>query len=178
MTEALAEEFWPGPLTMIFRKNEMVPYGPTGGLVPVAVRMPEHKIALELIKALLHLYTKVFCNTPSFVRWTEDYLRYGTHLLESDPSDREVITSCHSLFDGLKEAIKKGVADGSVRCGLNTENVHNAIASLLLGEIQRCAGPFAKLYNANDSNEKHMALLEEMIIAYLSPAANPFAASI
>lgn len=28
----LADRFWPGPLTMIFEKNELVPYGTTGGL--------------------------------------------------------------------------------------------------------------------------------------------------
>ena len=33
----LAEAFWPGPLTMIFRKNPRVPYGTTGGLDTVAV---------------------------------------------------------------------------------------------------------------------------------------------
>ncbi|MEG1459656.1 MAG: L-threonylcarbamoyladenylate synthase [Acetivibrio sp.] len=46
----LAEAFWPGPLTMIFPKKKEVPYGTTGGLDTVAVRMPSHKIALELIR--------------------------------------------------------------------------------------------------------------------------------
>ncbi len=46
----LAEAFWPGPLTMIFRKNPRVPYGTTGGLDTVAVRMPAHEIARELIR--------------------------------------------------------------------------------------------------------------------------------
>lgn len=46
----LAKAFWPGPLTMIFRKNEKVPYGTTGGLDTVAVRMPDHEIARELIR--------------------------------------------------------------------------------------------------------------------------------
>ena len=46
----LAEAFWPGPLTMIFRKNPRVPYGTTGGLDTVAVRMPAHEIASELIR--------------------------------------------------------------------------------------------------------------------------------
>lgn len=45
----LAEAFWPGPLTMIFQKKEIVPYGTTGGLDTVAVRMPDHKIAREVI---------------------------------------------------------------------------------------------------------------------------------
>lgn len=47
----LAEKFWPGPLTMVFKKSEEVPYGTTGGLDTVAVRMPSHKIALEMIRA-------------------------------------------------------------------------------------------------------------------------------
>ncbi len=48
---ALAEKFWPGPLTMIFEKSELVPYGTTGGLETVAVRMPDNKVALALIRA-------------------------------------------------------------------------------------------------------------------------------
>ncbi|XCP85457.1 L-threonylcarbamoyladenylate synthase [Roseburia hominis] len=47
----LAEVFWPGPLTMIFRKSACVPYGTTGGLDTVAVRMPDDEIARELILA-------------------------------------------------------------------------------------------------------------------------------
>lgn len=45
----LAKAFWPGPLTLIFRKKEKVPYGTTGGLDTVAVRMPDHEIAREMI---------------------------------------------------------------------------------------------------------------------------------
>ena len=47
----LAEKYWPGPLTMIFHKSSCVPYGTTGGLETVAVRMPNHPVALELIRA-------------------------------------------------------------------------------------------------------------------------------
>ena len=47
----LAEKFWPGPLTMILKKAERVPYETTGGLDTVAVRMPNNKIALEFIKS-------------------------------------------------------------------------------------------------------------------------------
>ncbi|MBS5080295.1 MAG: L-threonylcarbamoyladenylate synthase [Clostridiales bacterium] len=49
--EALAKAFWPGPLTMIFKKNDIVPYGTTGGLDTVAVRMPRHELACALIRA-------------------------------------------------------------------------------------------------------------------------------
>ena len=46
----LADAFWPGPLTMIFPKSDIVPYGTTGGLDTVAIRMPDHPVALELIR--------------------------------------------------------------------------------------------------------------------------------
>ncbi|MBP5152706.1 MAG: threonylcarbamoyl-AMP synthase [Lachnospiraceae bacterium] len=47
----LAETYWPGPLTMIFRKKPIVPLETTGGLDTVAVRMPSNRIAAALIKA-------------------------------------------------------------------------------------------------------------------------------
>lgn len=47
----LADAYWPGPLTMRFVKNDVVPDGTTGGLNTVAVRMPSHPIALEFIRA-------------------------------------------------------------------------------------------------------------------------------
>ncbi len=46
----LAEVFWPGPLTMIFKKSAIVPDQTTGGLDTVAVRMPSHPLAALLIK--------------------------------------------------------------------------------------------------------------------------------
>lgn len=46
----LAEAFWPGPLTMIVNKNEKVPDETTGGMQTVAVRMPNHPVALELVR--------------------------------------------------------------------------------------------------------------------------------
>ena len=47
---AIMEKFWPGPLTLIFPKADIVPYEITGGLETVAVRFPSHKIAQLLIK--------------------------------------------------------------------------------------------------------------------------------
>lgn len=46
----IAQAFWPGPLTMILPKSELVPYETTGGLDTVAVRMPSHKVAQKLIE--------------------------------------------------------------------------------------------------------------------------------
>ena len=48
--EKLMDAFWPGPMTLVFPKSELVPTETTGGLDTVAVRMPRHPIALELIR--------------------------------------------------------------------------------------------------------------------------------
>lgn len=47
----LAEKFWPGPLTMIMKKNENIPDEVTAGLSTVAVRLPSHPHAQAIIDA-------------------------------------------------------------------------------------------------------------------------------
>ncbi len=47
----LANAFWPGPLTLVLPKKEVVPDIVTSGLPTVGVRMPGHPLALELIRA-------------------------------------------------------------------------------------------------------------------------------
>lgn len=47
----LADAFWPGPLTMIFKKSDAVPLTTTGGLQTVAVRMPDNEVARAMIRA-------------------------------------------------------------------------------------------------------------------------------
>jgi L-threonylcarbamoyladenylate synthase len=48
--EQLIERFWPGPLTLVLPKSAEVPGIVTSGLPTVAVRMPRHPVALELIR--------------------------------------------------------------------------------------------------------------------------------
>ena len=47
----LAEKFWPGPLTMILPRREIVPLRTTGGLETVGVRCPNHPATLAIIEA-------------------------------------------------------------------------------------------------------------------------------
>ncbi|MDX9769813.1 MAG: L-threonylcarbamoyladenylate synthase [Tenuifilaceae bacterium] len=46
----LAEKFWPGPLTMVLPKSNIVPDIVTSGLPTVGIRMPSNEIALDLIR--------------------------------------------------------------------------------------------------------------------------------
>ena len=47
----LAAAYWPGPLTMVLPKSELVPMETSGGLSTVAVRLPAHPVANRLIRA-------------------------------------------------------------------------------------------------------------------------------
>lgn len=48
--EIIMDKFWPGPITIILKKKNIVPDRTSGGLDTVAIRMPSHKIAREIIK--------------------------------------------------------------------------------------------------------------------------------
>ena len=47
----LAERFWPGPLTLVLQRSTRVPLAVTGGLQTVALRVPDHPLALALLQA-------------------------------------------------------------------------------------------------------------------------------
>ena len=48
----LAEHFWPGPLTLILRRSNRIPTSVTGGQDTVGLRIPNHPVALDLLKTL------------------------------------------------------------------------------------------------------------------------------
>ena len=60
MAYELAEVFWPGPLTIILKKNKCVPDKTTGGLDTVAIRLPANKLAKDLIS-----YSGIYIAAPS-----------------------------------------------------------------------------------------------------------------
>lgn len=47
----LINAYWPGPMTLVFEKKDIVPLETTGGLNTVAIRMPRHTLALDLIRS-------------------------------------------------------------------------------------------------------------------------------
>ncbi len=51
MAQQLAARFWPGPLAMILNKRPEVPLAVTGGQNTVGLRMPDHPVALRLLRA-------------------------------------------------------------------------------------------------------------------------------
>lgn len=74
--DALARQFWPGPLTLVVRKKTIVPDIVTAGLQTVGIRIPSHPVALALIRAAAlpiaapsaNLFTRLSPTTAEHVR--------------------------------------------------------------------------------------------------------------
>ncbi len=96
----LAKAFWPGPLTMIVNKSDAVPLSTTGGLNTVALRVPDHKIALELIK-----YSKVFIAAPSANISGRPSPTKGEHVLSDMNNKIEMIIDGGKVSIGIESTI-------------------------------------------------------------------------
>ena len=99
-TRMLAEAFWPGPLTMIVNKSDIVPYSITGGLDTVAIRMPNHRVALGLIKASGRYIAAPSANTSGRPSTTE-----AEHVIEDLNGKIDMIIDSGAVKIGLESTI-------------------------------------------------------------------------
>ena len=99
-TRMLAEAFWPGPLTMIVNKSDIVPYSITGGLDTVAIRMPNHKVALGLIKASGRYIAAPSANTSGRPSTTK-----AEHVIEDLNGKIDMIIDSGAVKIGLESTI-------------------------------------------------------------------------
>ena len=77
IARALADAFWPGPLTLVLRRRPIVPLEVTAGRDSVAVRMPAHAVALALVAA-----AGVPVAAPSANLFTRPSPTQAAHVLE------------------------------------------------------------------------------------------------
>ena len=94
----IIERFWPGPLTLIFEKQYIVPFGTTGGLNTVAVRMPTDEIARAVIRA-----GGGYISAPS-----------------ANTSGRPSPTSAQHVFEDFEGKIDMIIDGGNVDIGLES----------------------------------------------------------
>ena len=94
----LAEKFWPGPLTMVLPKKDVIPYTTSGGLDTVGIRVPSNKIAQEIIRT---------CGRP---------LAAPSANLSGSPSP----TSATHVFEDMDGRIPAIVDGGNCEVGLES----------------------------------------------------------
>ena len=100
--DILARRYWPGPLTLVVPKQPCIPDVATAGLPTVALRMPSHPLALELIRA-----ARVPIAAPSANRFTQLSPTAAGHIpqsladyvLDGGPSRVGIESTVLSLID-------------------------------------------------------------------------------
>ncbi len=102
----LAENFWPGPLTLVVSRSSLVPLETTGGRDTVAIRMPNHRIALSLIEE-----SGVPIAAPSANKSGRPSPTRISHVLEDFQEGIDIIIDGGSTFHGLESTVLSLVHD-------------------------------------------------------------------
>lgn len=123
----LMDKLWPGPLTLVMRKSSIIPGIITAGLDTVAIRMPEHPVARELIRL-----AGVPVAAPS-----------------ANVSGRPSTTTAQHVIDDLEGKIHMVVDSGSSRVGLESTVLDITVEPPVLlrpggitpGQLEELIGP-------------------------------------
>lgn len=105
--EQLAREYWPGPLTLVVPKRPMIPDEVTAGLPTVALRIPRHPVALELLKA-----AGVPIAAPSANRFTELSPTLAQHVREAFGEETPFLLDGGPCEVGLESTVVAVTEDG------------------------------------------------------------------
>ncbi|MCB9249853.1 MAG: threonylcarbamoyl-AMP synthase [Ignavibacteriales bacterium] len=124
----LIDKFWPGPLTLILPKKEIVPYIVTSGLETVAVRMPNNKVALELISKLGKPIAAPSANSFSRLSPTK-----AEHVVNQLGENIDIILDGGNCQVGVESTIIEILEDKQLILrpgGIPTEEIEKAIGKL------------------------------------------------
>lgn len=145
--QILADRFWPGPLTLVVRRSARVPAETCGGLDTVAIRMPDHPVALALAELAGPLAA------PSANPFT------GLSATSVDHLDPALLERVDLVLDGgpAKIGIESTVVDvlaspprilrpGGVSRGDIQAALHGTLGPLAAEAMRRSPGQYAKHY--------------------------------
>jgi L-threonylcarbamoyladenylate synthase len=157
VARALAERFWPGPLTLVLPKRDVVPDVATAGLSTVAVRVPSHPVAQALIRAAglpiaapsANLFTRASATTAAHV--VEDLGDRVDLILDGGPASHGIESTVVIVSDREARLLRPGAT--------TPEALAEALAELdppvplLLGAVGKTASPglMAKHYSPRAS---------------------------
>lgn len=143
----LIKKFWPGPLAIVLPKSSRVPDIVTAGLSTVAVRMPAHPMALDLIRALgrpiaapsANLFGRTSPTTAKDVR--EDLGKKVDLVLDGGPCRVGVESTVVTVENGRAFLLRPG--------GVSVEEIREVIpVSLRALGLRRAAPGFLKSHYA------------------------------
>lgn len=98
----IIKEFFPGAITVIFEKNDIISDTITAGLKTVGIRMPENKFLLELIEIIGNPIVATSCNLSG-----EPAIIDGNSAIEKFEDKVECIVDCKKTKIGVASTIVK-----------------------------------------------------------------------
>jgi L-threonylcarbamoyladenylate synthase len=130
--DLLIEKFWPGPLTIVLPKKNIIPDIVTAGHETVAVRMPDHEVALELIRKSGTPVAAPSANTFGFLSPTS-----ATHVNKQLEGRVDIILDGGDSNVGVESTIIQ-LADGKFKLlrpgGLPKEEIELITGTVAAGE--------------------------------------------
>ena len=138
----LAEKFWPGPLTLILKKNKVVKSVVTGGQETVGIRMPNHPVTLNIINKLGSAIVGPSANY---------YSRLSTTRISDIP-------------EGLKDAVDLIVDGGHCEVGIestiidfSTNDTYSILreGNITLQQVESVIGKPKNIYKKLNSDVRH-----------------------
>ncbi len=106
----LAEKFWPGPLTLILPKNNLIPNSATAGLPNIAIRIPNHPLALQLLQAFAGPLAAPSANrsthvSPTTAQHVLDEFPYSAAANEDPDNDPALILDGGQCTVGIESTV-------------------------------------------------------------------------
>ena len=130
--ERLIKSFWPGPLTLVLPKTDIVPDIVTSGNPTVAIRMPNHKVALELIEK-----SGTPIAAPSANRFGHLSPTNAQHVVKSLGNKTDIILDGGETTVGVESTIIELFEDEIYLLrpgGLSKEEIESEIGKIKIGK--------------------------------------------
>jgi L-threonylcarbamoyladenylate synthase len=174
----LARRFWPGPLTLVLPKLEVVPDLVTAGLPTVAVRVPDHAMARELIRA-----AGVPVVAPSANRFGRVSPTTAPHVLEQLDGQIDMVLDGGPCRIGIESTVVQ-VSDGLVRLlrpgGTTLEQLEEEVGPVELSAPTNSAGhqglPAPGMLPAHYAPRTRLLLLDSQAVGNQAATAERLAA--
>ena len=132
----LAEKFWPGPLTLIFEKKEIIPNKTTSNLKTVGFRIPNKEITLDLLKNLDYPISAPSANKFGYISPTRT-----EHIFKNFSQGIDYVLDGGACELGIESTI----------IGFENKNtIVYRLGSLVVEDIEKCVGDIT-IYSNEES---------------------------
>lgn len=154
----LMKAFWPGPLTLILRKSELIPDIVTSGLPHVGLRMPKHPLALRLLQSLPFPLAAPSANpfgyvSPTTAQHVMDQLEGKLALvLDGGPSHVGVESTIVSFAEGSPKVLRLG--------GISMEELHAVLGEAIPSQLSQSQPSAPGQLDSHYAPHRAIALLD------------------